>query len=144
MHRTDAGVIGRILSTLALMAALAAVGCRGNQTIRGKVIPGTVGLAVAADPGDERLELPGVEGIEVALLRDAGHGSPGGGVITKDVSDELGNFEITLRRGQHPAGPVIIRTQGPGVYLSRTRAYLPRGSQRLLCTVIEIKEPSGP
>lgn len=136
MHRTDARVLSRtmtVLAALALIPMLAA--CQASTKFGGRVIPGSAGLAVVVDPGDDRLDVPGVPDIEVALLRSSASNS-GGSVMMETVTDADGNFTFTLGRGQHPGGPVLVRTRGPGVFTSRSRAYLPRGSQKLLCSVM--------
>jgi hypothetical protein len=134
--RTDARLIGQVLlMVLAGVLAAGLTGCSGATRIDGRVVPGPVGLAVVVDPGDERLLADGVPGVEVALLRDSATNA-GGATIMTAVSDETGSFRFTLRRGQHPAGPVIVRTRGAAVYTSRSRAYLPRAGQKLLCTVM--------
>tara|TARA_R110000782_G_scaffold20675_19_gene55912 strand:- start:15069 stop:15503 length:435 start_codon:yes stop_codon:yes gene_type:complete len=144
MRGTDARVFGRLTASLAMLAvALLQVGCSGSTRIDGRVVSGPVGLAVVVDPSDDRLSEPGIPGVEVALLRESS-GSSGGAMITRAVSDEAGNFTFTLARGQHPAGPVSVRTRGDGVFTSRSRSYLPRGNQRLLCTVMTQPERGGP
>jgi hypothetical protein len=89
-----------------------------------------------------RSKTPGLPGIEVALLRESSTSS--GAMITSAVSDDQGNFRMTLARGQHPGNAVIVRTRGDGVYTSRSRTYLPRGNQQLLCTVIAQPERTVP
>lgn len=145
MHRKDARVSGlNCLKTLLALCCLALAACSGSTRVTGKVVHGPVGLAVVVDPGDERLDKPGIPAAEVALLRDTGPGSAGGAVIVKSVSDEAGNFTLTLAKGQHPGGAVMVRVKGEGFFLSRSRAFLPRGTQQLLCTVIEQKEAPSP
>jgi hypothetical protein len=143
MHRKDARVFGRTLSILALFAAaFALTGCSGATRIDGRVVTGPVGLAVVVDPTDERLSNPGVGGVEVALLRETSSNS--GSLITRTVTDEHGDFRFTLARGHHPGAAVIVRTRGDGIYTSRSRTYLPRGNQKLLCTVMAQPEASAP
>ena len=135
MRCTDARVFGRSSRLAALFAAaLLLVGCSGATRINGRVIEGPVGLAVVVEPSDERLANPGLPGIEVALLRETA--STSAAIITTAVTDEEGNFRMTLARGQHPGNAVIVRARGEGIYTSRSRAFLPRGNQQLLCTVI--------
>lgn len=147
MRSTDARVFGRFIPVIALSAAvLFQLGCAGSTRIDGRVVTGPVGMAIIAEPGDERLESSGVPGVEVALLRETT--SSGGALITQTVTDEEGNFRMTLARGKHPGNAVIVRTRGDGIYTSRSRSYLPRGSQKLLCTVIpqppsERQEPAA-
>ena len=143
MRRTDARVFGRMMMLAAVVVAFVQVGCAGATRIDGRVVAGSVGLAVVVDPGDERLSEPGIPGVEVALLRETNTTS-GGAMITKAVSDEEGNFRFTLARGQHPAGAVIVRTRGEGVFTSRSRSYLPRGTQQLLCTVMTEPDRGDP
>lgn len=136
MHRTDARVLIRTMTVLAIIIlGTGLTGCAASTNFGGRVIPGSAGLAVVVDPSDERLETDGVPGVEVALLRSSASNS-GGAVMMETVTDEEGNFSFTLGRGQHPGGPVLVRTRGPGVFTSRSRSYLPRGSQKLLCSVM--------
>jgi hypothetical protein len=135
MHRKDARVLGRIIPVLALaLLVVAQIGCSGATRINGRVITGPVGLAVVVDPTDERLSQPGVPGVEVAMLRESASNSAS--MLMSTTTDEQGNFSFTLARGQHPGGAVIIRTRGPGIYTARSRSYLPKGTQKLLCTVM--------
>lgn len=135
MRRTDARVLGKpVLFTLLLLAAAVQIGCRGATRIDGRVVSGPVGLAVVVDQSDERLLADGLSGVEVALLQDTSTTS--GAVIASTVSDEDGNFRFTLARGRHPGGSVIVRARGDTIYTARSRAYLPRAGQRLLCTVM--------
>lgn len=135
MHRKDARVLGRTIPALALaLIALVQIGCSGATRIQGRVIPGPVGLAVVVDPTDERLTQPGIPGVEVAMLRESASNSAS--MLMNTTTDEEGNFTFTLARGQHPGGPVIIRTRGPGIYTARSRTYLPQGAQQLLCTAM--------
>ncbi|MEA5522312.1 hypothetical protein [Limnoraphis robusta] len=135
MHRKDARVLGRIIPALTIaLIALVQIGCSGSTRIKGRVITGPVGLAVIVDPTDERLANPGVPGVEVAMLRESASNS--GSMLMNTTTDEEGNFSFSLARGQHPGGAVIIRTRGPGIYTARSRSYLPKGNQVLLCTVM--------
>jgi hypothetical protein len=143
MHRKDARVPGRIIPALALaLIALVQIGCSGATRINGRVVKGPVGLAVIVDPTDERLSEPGVPGAEVAMLRETASNS--GSMLLSTTADEEGNFTFTLARGQHPGGAVIIRTRGPGIYTARSRTYLPKGNQVLLCTVMPQPAPTTP
>ncbi len=135
MPRKDARMTRSPLLIALAAAAMLLVGCGGTSKIRGKVVPGPVGVATVVASDDERLENPGLAGVEVALLRDAG--PRGGGVIAKVVSDETGSFEIPLGRGQHPGGAVVVRVQGDSVFSAHTRSFLPSGGQHLLCTAVE-------
>lgn len=139
MRRTDARVLGLIAL---LAAALLQIGCSGATRVNGRVVSGPVGLAVAVDAGDERLQEPGIAGVEVALLRETSGSA--GSLITKAVTDEEGNFRMTLARGAHPGGAVIVRARGDAVYTSRSKAYLPRGNQVLLCTVMTRPDRADP
>lgn len=135
MHRTDARVLGKLAPLIAtIVAALTMTGCSGATRIDGRVVSGPVGLAVVVDQSDERLLEPGIPGVEVALLQDSS--TAGGAVIATATSDEEGNFRMTLARGRHPGGQVIVRTRSDSIYTARSRAYLPRAGQRLLCTVM--------
>ncbi len=143
MHRKDARVLGRIIPLLAIaLFTVAQIGCSGATRINGRVITGPVGLAVIVDPTDERLTLPGVPNVEVAMLRESASNS--GSMLMSTTTDDQGNFMFTLARGQHPGGAVIIRTRGPGIYTARSRSYLPKGNQKLLCTVMAQPTSSGP
>lgn len=136
MRRTDARVLIRTMTVmLSIFFVSGLSGCSGSTKFGGRVIPGSAGLAVVVDPGDERLTTPGVPDIEVALLRGSASNAAGA-VMMETVTDSDGNFSFTLGRGQHPGGPVLVRTRGPGIFISRSRTYLPRGSQRLLCSVM--------
>jgi hypothetical protein len=136
MRCTDARVMIRTMAVLVSFAlASGLTGCSASTRFEGRVIPGSAGLAVVVDPGDDRLQIPGVPDVEVALLRSSASNS-GGAVLLETVTDAEGNFSLTLGRGQHPGGPVLVRTRGPGVFTSRSRAFLPRGSQKLLCSVM--------
>lgn len=142
MRRTDArGLIRTMTVLVSLVYASALTGCASSTRFDGRVIPGSTGLAVVVDPADERLKIPGVPGVEVALLRGSASNS-GGAVIMETVTGEDGNFSFTLGRGQHPGGPIMVRTRGAGVFTSRSQTYLPRGSQKLLCSVMV--DPSRP
>ena len=135
MHRTDARMLGKLAFVLAAVAAAFALsGCAGSTRIDGRVVSGPVGLAVVVDQTDERLAEPGVPGVEIALLQESS--TAGGAVIATTTSDEDGNFRITLARGRHPGGQIVVRARGDAIYTARSRAYLPRGGQRLLCTVM--------
>ena len=143
MRGTDARVFGRLATLAAAIAvAMLQIGCSGSTRINGRVVSGPVGLAVVVDPSDDRLSEPGIPGVEVALLREAA-GSSSGAMIARVVSDDEGNFTFTLAQGQHPGGPVTVRTRGEEVFTSRSRAYLPRGDQRLLCTVMTKPDAGG-
>lgn len=125
----------RIIQTFLACASILLVAC-GQSSLRlhGRVIPGRAAVSSVVASDDERLLEPGVPGVEVAMLRDSG--PRGGGLITKTTTDEFGDFEIILGRGQHPGGAVMIRVTGDDIFDARSRTFLPSAGQKLLCPVI--------
>jgi hypothetical protein len=134
--------MSRIFLRATLLAFLAValtglVGCKSSPTrINGRVIQGTVGQAIVVGPNDVRLEDQGIPGVDVVVLHAGGSVARGRGVVGTATTDELGDFEIKIPGGKHPANSVIVRVKGEWVFSSRSQTYLPTNSQHLLCTVI--------
>jgi len=130
----------RTLQTVLLAALTLTIVACGGASIRfsGRVIPGPVGVAAVVPVDDARLSEPGLAGINVTLLKATS--ARGGSLVAQVVTDDLGDFEIVLGRGQHPGGPIIVRVQGEDVFDARSKAYLPGSGQSLLCTVMQ-REP---
>lgn len=116
---------------------LGLVGCgNGKSIVRGRVISGTVGQAVAAAPGDERFEEIGLPEMEVAVLAKGGSSARGRGVYAKATSDEFGDFELAFPAGSFPRDVVEIRVEGEGVFTARSTMYMPSEGEQVLCVVI--------
>lgn len=130
----------RLISTIFAATVILMTGCGGSLIFQGRVIPGRAGVATVVANDDERLTEEGIPGVEVAFLRDSG--SRGSGLIAKATTDEFGDFEIVLGRGQHPAKAVMVRVTGESIFDARTRSFLPSVGQKLLCPVIPRKEQS--
>jgi hypothetical protein len=114
------------------------IGCAasGQSVISGRVIAGTVGQSLSAEPGDERFDEPGIPGAKITILKKGGSSSRGRGVYTSTTSDAFGNFEIAFANGQFPRDAVQVRVEGEGIYTSRSSTFLPNGGGQLLCVVI--------
>ncbi|MCA9303348.1 MAG: hypothetical protein KC996_04435 [Phycisphaerales bacterium] len=122
---------------LASLSLLSLVGCKSASThFTGRVIAGTIGQAMVVGPNDERLQEPGIPGLDVVVLQAGGSTARGTGVLTQAMTDELGNFEITIPRGKHPANSVTVRVRGDQIFSARSQTFLPTNAQKLLCTVI--------
>lgn len=121
------------------MLVVPAIGCGGaaKSSIRGKVIAGLVGQAVAVSSSDERFEEPGIPGVKVSILRKAGGNTTGRrSVYTSAVSDDFGNFELIIANGEYPRDAVQIRVKGDGIYTSKSQTFLPNDGDEILCVVI--------
>ncbi|MCR9075492.1 MAG: hypothetical protein NXI07_05580 [bacterium] len=123
---------------LALSFVLLIVGCgsRGKSIVRGRIIAGTVGQAVAVSPQDERLQEPGLAGFQVYVLSKGGSASQGRGLYAQAKSDEFGDFELVFPSGTFPSDVVTIQVTGEGIYTARSSTYMPTQGANLLCIVI--------
>jgi hypothetical protein len=123
-----------------LLAAMTVLltACGGSIRFSGRVIQGPVGVATVVPADDPRLSEPGLANIDVTLMKATS--SRGGALVARTLTDESGNFEVVLGRGQHPGGPVIVRVLGEDIFDARSRAYVPTSGRVLLCTVIA-REP---
>lgn len=126
--------------TLILMLALLTttlVGCgAGKSIVRGRVIAGSVGQAVAAAPGDERFSEPGLPELSVSILARGGSTAKGRGVYATATTDEFGDFELIIPGGTYPRDAVEIRVTGDGIFTARSTSYMPNEGDQLLCVVI--------
>ena len=127
-----------VLLLAAIMLILTQVGCGsgGKTIVRGRVITGTVGQAIATSAEDVRFEEPGLPGMDVAVLARGGSVSRGRGVYAKVTTDELGDFELVFPSGTFPSDAVEIHVSGEGVFTARSTTYMPTMGGRLLCIVI--------
>lgn len=122
---------------LASVFMLPLVGCEAGATvIKGRVIAGPVGQSVGAAPRDERFENSGIPGVSVSILSKAGSASQGRGLYGSAVSDDFGNFELSIPNGQYPRDAIQVRVQGDGIFTSRSQTFLPPDGDHLLCVVI--------
>lgn len=126
-----------ILLVLITASVLMLTACGGASTlVRGRVIGGSLGQAVAAAPGDERLREDGFPEMEVYVLSKGGNPALGRGIYAQAVTDELGDFELKFRPGTFPSDIVEIRVEGEGIYTARSTMYMPKAGDALLCIVI--------
>lgn len=123
---------------LLLTSCLTLIGCGsgGKTLVRGRVISGTVGQAVAVSPSDQRLEESGLSGMDVVVLRRGGSASQGRGVYARATTDELGDFELVFPSGTFPSDSVLIQVSGDGVFTARSSTFMPTQGGSLLCIVI--------
>lgn len=122
---------------IASLFILPLVGCgTGGTVIKGRVIAGPVGQSVGAAPRDERFEAPGIPGVTISILSKAGSASQGRGLYGSAVSDDFGNFELSIPSGQYPRDAIQVRVQGDGIFTSRSQTFLPPDGDQLLCVVI--------
>lgn len=126
-----------LLVIVAFAAQTALMGCGSSKTtLRGRVIAGTVGQAVAAAPGDERFKDPGLPEMSVAVLARGGSTARGRGVFAEAVSDENGDFELIFPGGSFPRDVVEIHVSGDGIFTARSTTFMPTQGNQLLCVVI--------
>jgi len=112
-------------------------GCGSSKSIvRGRVIAGNVGQAVAAASGDERFQEPGLADMKVSVLAKGGSSARGRGVYASAVSDEFGNFELAFLGGSFPRDVVEFRVSGEGIFTARSQMYMPKEGDQVLCVVI--------
>ena len=126
------------LILIAACLCLPRVGCggAGKSIVRGRVVAGTVGQAVAVSPEDERLKEEGLPLMEVVVMSKGGSASQGRGVYARATSDELGDFELVFPGGTFPSDVVTIQVKGEDVFTARSTTYMPTGGGSLLCIVI--------
>lgn len=126
------------LILIAACLCLPLVGCggAGKSIVRGRVVAGTVGQAVAVSPEDERLKEEGLPLMEVVVMSKGGSASQGRGVYARATSDELGDFELVFPGGTFPSDVVTIQVKGEDVFTARSTTYMPTGGGSLLCIVI--------
>jgi GTPase SAR1 family protein len=124
--------------TLFLMISFMLIGCGsgGKTTVRGRIITGTVGQAVAVGSSDERLKEDGLAGLDVAVLSKGGSVARGRGVYANVTSDEMGDFELVFPSGTFPSDVVVIQVSGDGIFTARSSTYMPTSGGSLLCIVI--------
>lgn len=127
-----------VLILIAASLCLPLIGCggAGKSVVRGRVVAGTVGQAVAVSPEDERLKEDGLPLMEVVVMSKGGSASQGRGVYARATSDELGDFELVFPGGTFPSDVVTIQVKGEGVFTARSTTYMPTGGGSLLCIVI--------
>ena len=101
------------IAVLLLVSLFVFVGCgsRGQTTINGRIISGTVGQAVTVGATDERLKAEGLPGLDIAVLSKGGSVARGRGVFAKATSDELGDFKLVFPSGTFPSDAVEHRGQ---------------------------------
>ena len=106
------------LILIAACLCLPLVGCggAGKSIVRGRVVAGTVGQAVAVSPEDERLKEEGLPLMEVVVMSKGGSASQGRGVYARATSDELGDFELVFPGGTFPSDVVTIQVKGEDVF----------------------------
>lgn len=125
------------LFLLALILTGTLVGCgSGKSVVRGRVIAGNVGQALAAAPGDERFKEPGLPEMTVNILARGGSTSKGRGVYATSTTDASGDFELVLPAGTFPRDAVEVRVSGEGIFTARSTTYMPKEGDQLLCVVI--------
>ncbi len=78
---------------LAALALFAAPGC-STYVIQGKAIEGEGSDMSFVEPGDPRLDEPGISGVRLSVERDPG--SLGAKVVANEVSGAAGEFSIPL------------------------------------------------
>jgi len=127
-----------LMILIAAMVCFPLVGCSsgGKSTVRGRVVTGSVGQAVAVSPEDERLEEDGIPGMKVVVMSKGGSASQGRGVYARATSDEFGDFELVFPGGTFPSDMVTIQVTGDGVFTARSTTYMPTQGGSLLCIVI--------
>lgn len=125
-----------LLASTLLILTQVGCGSGGKTTVRGRVIAGTVGQAIATSAEDVRFDEPGLPGMEVAVLARGGSVARGRGVYAKVTTDELGGFELVFPSGTFPSDAVEIHVSGEGVFTARSTTYMPTQGGQLLCIVI--------
>jgi len=116
---------------LAALAALLFAGCTSNA-VKGRVIEGPAGVAVAVDPTDERLAQPGVSGVVVDARSLTGRS------IDSATSGSEGEFTLTIPPGY--TGQLEIVVQDDRFPDIRTRLFRPTQDRQLL-VVLKARKP---
>jgi len=121
------GRIGLMASAVAIAASL--VGCGNTVSMRGKVVPGTVGVVTVVPANDERLlaSTKGVEGIKVELRR-------GQTVVATANTVQDGSFTMKMD-SKASASRYDVVASGPGIYPVRSTSYPARDGQAMLIVV---------
>jgi predicted small secreted protein len=127
--------IGLMVSVAAVAASL--VGCGNTVSMKGKVIPGTVGVVTVVPANDERLlasthastqgGAQGVEGIKVELRR-------GQTVVASANTAQDGSFTMKMESKATASRYDVVAT-GPGIYPVRSTSYPAREGQVMLIVV---------
>ena len=136
MTTRNAGVIG----TLCLLAA-SLVGCAGAATnsIKGKVIEGSLNFVMVVDQSDERLKGPGLA--DVAVEARAGGNRAAGTLFSKTTSGSNGEFRLNFGDQQQVLlKPVEFSGEKAGYGTAKVVMNLPPSERRLLI----VMQPSGP
>lgn len=131
---------------LALPLALALLGgCANVSAVRvsGKVLKSDVAFIAAVDESDPRLkDQVGVAGATIDIYRGAGPG--GGGLVGTGVTDQRGDFKITLTSQDAIKTPAQVRATAPGYMPAQGDLYLPPNDRRILVLVRPSTETAAP
>ncbi|MBL4809774.1 MAG: hypothetical protein JKY43_06925 [Phycisphaerales bacterium] len=132
-----------IKSILLLTTLLTLTAC-GSTRYNGKIIPGTVGRPIIVQTTDDRINNhQGIPGLEVTLYNESSRGRAPV-QLSKTITDEDGKFAFSIPSANTPRGAVIVRVTGDQIYSARSKAFLPRGGQLMLFTVVTRKPMMDP
>ncbi len=130
LRATGGAFAALALSTLA--------GC-GGATVAGKVMRGNIGRVIIVNGTDERLDAPGLAGIEVEMSTPvAGRG--GKVVLAETVTDETGAFSLRSGGAKLPTR-VSIRAGGAGEYEVNNSIFRPQPGEQVLVLMRPPKSP---
>ncbi len=130
-----------LAKTLLLTTLLTLTACGSSRYI-GKVIPGTVGRPIIVEAGDDRINNEqGIPGLEITVYNESKSGRAPA-QLARTMTDEDGEFAISIPSAKTPRGNVIVRVTGDEIYSARSKTFLPRGNQFMLYTVVT-REPAS-
>lgn len=99
-------------ASLSAAALFSLSGCSGPPEVKGRVIPGAIGMALAAEPSDPRLTEDGIANIRVELLNLNQRG------VNNKIGDAVtaadGSFSIKIPESSMLRRATIVRARGQG------------------------------
>lgn len=114
-------------------------GCAETLSVKGKVIPGDIGIVTLVDANDERLahtgETPeGMSGVKIKLKKASS-------VVASAESGPDGSFSMTIDRRASGVRYDVV-AMGPGIYPVRSTSYAPVEGQMMLIVADQRKASS--
>lgn len=109
-----------------MLCGLLLVGCGSTSTVRGRVVPGEIGVVTVVPTNDDRLlaTTQGIPGIKVEMRKSQT-------VISSATSNPDGSFTMKLDNRSTGTRYDIVAT-GPGIFPVRSTSYPPQDGQTLL------------
>jgi hypothetical protein len=109
-----------------MLCGLLLVGCGSTSTVRGRVVPGEIGVVTVVPTNDDRLlaTTQGIPGIKVEMRKSQT-------VITSATTTPDGSFTMKLDNRSTGTRYDIVAT-GPGIFPVRSTSYPPQDGQTLL------------